>query len=1016
MPIFCKFAANSQLFNKNLRKSGAVIPLLRPIHPRFGRLLACGLLLLLLAPLLTAGESEAERKREQVEKRLDGLEPATITTLQIEQARLALAGARLRLEGAQLDRVGAEGVINQLKEGVKALELEVVSIRSRTAVEGEAATALDEVRQRLEKHRQELTAEQQRLASLVTLEEEQRLALLMAERWYKGLSGLYQRYQERSRREELADVEARLVAREQKLNEEVQRLRDKLAQVPEGSADERERLLVELQDGEERARLTRITLRRHRVEGELERLTADARLPERLATVRELKLEVESTIRLLEQKTALIGEQRALNERRTSLQRSGGERVGRSVRKIDQRLAQLAESVTNETDQHRLLLVSLEQRLATLERAEFDQAKSGPLARHQLPHDPEVIEHLMTGLVDAPAVMVRYLAGLVALLWRGLEQIDAANLIALLSILSLSVWLLVRLRRLLSTPPSSPGHSVGYTVMLLAELIYRLLPGALVVVVVVVIAVATQLPDEAQRLLLLLGLLWLLLGLVRALAWAFLALPTGGEEGAGRKRLLYHLLRWIVLLGGGAASLLLIAHWSGLRPQLLELLDRLFLALLLLPVPVLSAIRVLVDRELVERFSGRSWLSAVRLILLSVPIALLSGAAVAVFGYLNLSREIFAAIGWFVAIAALLLFSLGLLRDLTNALKNFALRHSTLGLLWAQGVIDPARRLLNLLLILAALLLLFDRYGWRIDSDEGSLIHALLTFPLVQFGETVVAVEGLLLAIVVVAVLIWFGRWVRELTYRWIYLSITDLGIRRSLSVFTQYLVVAVAGVVAMQSLGIDLTAFAVFAGALGVGLGLGLQSVANNFISGLLLLAERPLRTGDLVAIGGQEGEVTGFGIRSLTIRTWDHQEMIIPNAQVFSNSFTNWTLSDSVMRTIVLIRIGYDTDLDRVRRVLDEVVKSHPAVLIEPHHEIWLWEFTESAIVFRVNYYTDLQKFNRLEVRSQIMFEIWRQLAANGIPVPYPRQELHLKSWPEVDPAVETEGVVAGEGRDSS
>jgi potassium efflux system protein len=127
--------------------------------------------------------------------------------------------------------------------------------------------------------------------------------------------------------------------------------------------------------------------------------------------------------------------------------------------------------------------------------------------------------------------------------------------------------------------------------------------------------------------------------------------------------------------------------------------------------------------------------------------------------------------------------------------------------------------------------------------------------------------------------------------------------LHNSLAIFSQYAIILLGVLIGLNLLNINLTSLTVFAGALGVGIGLGLQNIANNFVSGLILLMERPVRILDWVTISNHEGKVSRIGMRFLTVTTWDNQDVIIPNADLISTPFTNWTLSDALVRTIFVV-----------------------------------------------------------------------------------------------------------------
>jgi potassium efflux system protein len=166
--------------------------------------------------------------------------------------------------------------------------------------------------------------------------------------------------------------------------------------------------------------------------------------------------------------------------------------------------------------------------------------------------------------------------------------------------------------------------------------------------------------------------------------------------------------------------------------------------------------------------------------------------------------------------------------------------------------------------------------------------------------------------------------------------------------------------------------------------MGLGLQSIANNFISGVLLLLERPLRTGDTVTIGNNEGAVTYIGLRSLTVKTWDNQEVIIPNSEVISHPFTNWTYTDNIVRTALTVSIHQQNDIHQAHTLITQALKGHPEILPKPPPEVWLDALGPTVITFRIQYFTDLRSANRQAVKSNILFQIWDALRQAGIRFP--------------------------------
>lgn len=186
----------------------------------------------------------------------------------------------------------------------------------------------------------------------------------------------------------------------------------------------------------------------------------------------------------------------------------------------------------------------------------------------------------------------------------------------------------------------------------------------------------------------------------------------------------------------------------------------------------------------------------------------------------------------------------------------------------------------------------------------------------------------------------------------------------------------------------------AVFAGALGVGVGLGLQDIAKNFISGILLLIERPLRSGDWVAIDGSEGTVKSIGMRAITIETFDNQEVIIPNGNAISNSFTNYTHSNSLIRTVLYVGAGYTCDPEKVIQILNQILSHTDAILTEPRHQVVMWEYADSSINYRIQYYIDLNNTGLWETKTAVLKAIWYAFKANDIEIPFPQRDINFRN----------------------
>jgi potassium efflux system protein len=221
------------------------------------------------------------------------------------------------------------------------------------------------------------------------------------------------------------------------------------------------------------------------------------------------------------------------------------------------------------------------------------------------------------------------------------------------------------------------------------------------------------------------------------------------------------------------------------------------------------------------------------------------------------------------------------------------------------------------------------------------------------------------------------------------------MGIRNSIAILSQYTVIVLGAFFCLRVLGIDLRALAIVSGMFAFGIGLGLRDLANNFACGFLILLERPLRVGDIVNINGVEGEVAHIGGRAVTVRTWDFMELVVPNAEIFNKSFTNWTAKDNTIRTVLHIKIGRYDNPHEIKVIIQNVLTAHKDVLKDPMPEVFLKEISDTLMDFEIRYFVNIRQVkSRISVTSNVLMQIWDAFAAQGIKAPFPQQEIFLRS----------------------
>jgi small-conductance mechanosensitive channel len=218
-------------------------------------------------------------------------------------------------------------------------------------------------------------------------------------------------------------------------------------------------------------------------------------------------------------------------------------------------------------------------------------------------------------------------------------------------------------------------------------------------------------------------------------------------------------------------------------------------------------------------------------------------------------------------------------------------------------------------------------------------------------------------------------------------------GVGYALTTTVHYAVLLLGFLLAISAAGVDLNKVSLLAGAFGVGIGFGLQNVVNNFVSGLILLYERPVQLGDMVEVGGITGQVKRIGIRSSTIRTAQGAEVIVPNADLISNRVVNWTFSDRRRRIEVKVGVAYGTDPERVLALLEGVARGHPDVLEEPAPQALFIGFGESSLDFEL--YAWSAAFDTAgSTQSELAIGVNRALGEAGIEIPFPQRDLHLRT----------------------
>ena len=391
-----------------------------------------------------------------------------------------------------------------------------------------------------------------------------------------------------------------------------------------------------------------------------------------------------------------------------------------------------------------------------------------------------------------------------------------------------------------------------------------------------------------------------------------------------------------------------------------------------------------------------SWL---RPYLIKIPILIVAllvlGLSLA--GYIGLGRFISSQVLVSGSVIAIFLVFHLAIRALLGApgtgVKPFAtVLHEQFALDPKQGAIitQSLSILLNAALALAAIPLVLITWGFTTAEALTSMRSLVFGF---QIGEFRISFARILIAVALFLALIFATR----IGQRWIDKGVLrsqrfDQGIANSIHTAIGYTGFIIAALVAIAYSGIDVTNFAIVAGALSVGIGFGLQSIINNFVSGLILLVERPIKVGDRVTVNGQDGFVRRISVRSTEIETFDRASLIVPNSEFITTTLTNWTHRNALGRALINISVSYNSDPEQVRDIL--LKSADDSSLVQKHPAPWVGfdnfgadglEFVLIAIVSDVNKIGD--------ARSDLRFRIFKAFKAAGIEMPYAQRDIHLR-----------------------
>jgi small-conductance mechanosensitive channel len=282
---------------------------------------------------------------------------------------------------------------------------------------------------------------------------------------------------------------------------------------------------------------------------------------------------------------------------------------------------------------------------------------------------------------------------------------------------------------------------------------------------------------------------------------------------------------------------------------------------------------------------------------------------------------------------------------------------------------------------------------WRLFDSVGEAWHAIVSTGIV-LGDKTISAKMLLIGLGALYTAILVSWMLRSLLEEEVFpRRQMDRGVRDSIKKLLHYAILALGVLMALSLAGIELKNFAVLAGALGIGIGFGLQNIVNNFVSGLILLFERPIKIGDMVVLDGEWGTVRKIGLRSTTVETFDQSEVIVPNSLLVSEKVTNWTLSNEQCRIVVPVGVAYGSDVEKVLHILYASAQTHPNVLDNPPPSAIFTAFGASSLDFELRVWAK-SVAERLIIKNDLLLYIDRRFREEDIEIPFPQRDLHLRS----------------------
>ena len=272
---------------------------------------------------------------------------------------------------------------------------------------------------------------------------------------------------------------------------------------------------------------------------------------------------------------------------------------------------------------------------------------------------------------------------------------------------------------------------------------------------------------------------------------------------------------------------------------------------------------------------------------------------------------------------------------------------------------------------------------------------SIMNTPLFDLGHSHISLVKLAYFFLAFVFVIFISNKIRKfLVRRLINNELVTQSTGHTIGVVTRFAIVLIGSMIIVQTAGIDLSALGLLAGALGVGIGFGLQNITDNLISGVIILFEKPIKVGDRIEVGEVAGDVISISFRATTVVTNDNISIIIPNSEFISSKVINWSHNDSNVRFRIPVGVSYNEDPEKIKEILLKVADDNPHVLKRPEPTVLFDEFGDSSLNFMLAVWTSSHTNRPNVLRSELYYDIFERFKQEGVEIPFPQRDLHIKS----------------------